>query len=187
MLDDGENTEVEVEVTEEESTDEGEQLEAEGDAEEIEEETAETDDNGDDDNGAEEEAEAAALTVTIEGEEDSPDDQGVGIRKLREAHKDQKKRIKELEAKLQSQQPEPDDLGRSRVLRTLIMILTSLKLPFLTGVSASAPMRPRRKRLSKRGRRRASATTKSFSPMLRRRWRLGPGTLRRPKRPFWRG
>lgn len=111
---DSENTEVEVddtEVTEEESTDEGEQLEAEGDAEEVEEETAEADDSGDDDNGEEEEAESAALTVTIEGEEEDKEEQGAGIRNLREAHKEQKKRIKELEAKLQSQKPETDDLG----------------------------------------------------------------------------
>lgn len=113
---DQETQEVEtVEIETEELEVEGDELETEEEAAEVEEEAGETDDTaddeGDDDTG-EEETETAALTVTIEGEEPEEEDQSAGIRNLRQAHKEQKERIKELEAKLKEKQAPEAELGQ---------------------------------------------------------------------------
>lgn len=116
-----ENQEVEVdeiEVDEVEVEEEGDELEADTDAEEVEEEAAEADGESDDDIGEEEEPETAALTVTIEGEEEEPDDAGEGIRNLRQAHKDQKKRIKELEEQLKAKESPETELGEKPTLES---------------------------------------------------------------------
>lgn len=100
MLDGEDQTDLTEELElEAEEADEVEDDEAE--ISEVEEETDPED--HDDDTGAEDE-EAAALTVVIEGEEDE-DEGSDGIRRLREAHKEQRRRIKELEEQVKAQTP----------------------------------------------------------------------------------
>ena len=105
----------EAEAVEVEAEEEGVELETEAETEEVEEEAAETDGESDEEDG-EEEAGAAALTVTIEGEEEEPEDASEGIRNLRQAHKEQKKRIKELEEQLKAREAPEAELGEKPTL-----------------------------------------------------------------------
>jgi hypothetical protein len=84
---------------------EDESAELEAEAPEVEEEAEAGNGEGDDETG--EDDGSASLTVTIEGEEPEQDDSH-GIRNLRAAFKDQKKKIRELEDQLKAKAtPEP--------------------------------------------------------------------------------
>lgn len=87
--------ETEEETVDDDTDDDGEDLVSEDDDQEDVEDDDEEDDEGD------------ALVINLDGEEDEEEDT-VPIRSLRQANRDQKKRIRELEKQLEGQET-PDD------------------------------------------------------------------------------